>query len=569
MNRDCAGSEYQPVRASTAQGSGRWHGIGRNWGWRGAYWMGMHVRFETGGRERRALRNAPSWAPSVRRAAAVVGAAAACSLFAGSALAQDDPPRNELQEALDRRADSTRLQERAVAAFEAGDVDAAIALLQEQLALEPANALAMYNLACVRCVNGEREESLELLKSAIEHGFVDFEQMRRDPNLVDLRETDLFQQILAQRTPILDAAGNAHFEGVQGKYGRKYVYDVDDALKVNFASAYDQTTLDAAKVELRQITDWALEELFTDLNEPPMRKVDPWVVVVLPSERDFRAWAIATHGPASVTSEFSRIGGAYNHNRKELVAMDLGGTLRHEFLHVLHWRSNMRLAQGHPVWIQEGLCSLVEDYDMRRGKLVPVASWRTNTVINQNRGRRVMDIAELAKMDRHTFNNRQPLANYAVARAVFLYLYQRGMLSEWYQHYTANYLEDPSGVAAIEAVLGKPIDEVQDDFEDWIGGLDRVAEASSDGRVKGLEVTLGVEVDPGQGEGPIVTRVNGQARSSGIRPRDVITAINGRPTRDMNDFVRVLSAYRALEKVELSVRRRAAHLTLEAMVVGK
>ncbi len=485
------------------------------------------------------------------------------------AVAQDDPPKNELQEALDRRAESSRLQERAVAAFEAGDIEAAVLLLTEQLALEPGNALAMYNLACVRCVGGEREMALDLLKSAIEHGFVDFEQMRRDPNLVDLHETELFKGILAQRRPILDAAGEMQFEGVRGKYGSRYVYGKDEELKVNFASAYDETTLEAAKIELRQISEWALEELFTELNEPAMREVDPWVVVVLPSERDFRVWAIATYGPASVNGEFRRIGGAYNHGRKELVAMDLGGTLRHEFLHVLHWRSNMRLAQGHPVWIQEGLCSLVEDYEMVRGRLVPVASWRTNTVKNLNRIGRVMDITDLAVMDRNRFNNSSPLANYATARAVFLFLQERRLLSEWYRHYTANYGDDPTGVASIEAVFGKGIDGVQEDFEDWIAGLDRVAEACSVGLVGCRVVWIVIVFYPGKGEGPIVSRLGRAARSSGLRPRDVITAIEGRPTRDMNDFVRVLSAYRSGERVELSVHRRQAHMTLEAMVVGK
>ncbi len=485
------------------------------------------------------------------------------------AVAQDDGPTSELKEALERREQSARLQERAVAAFESGDIEAAIALLEEQLELEPANALAMYNLACVRCVGGDKDAAMEMLKRAIEHGFVDFEQMRRDPNLMDLHETELFRQILAQRRPILDAAGEMQFEVVRGKYGKAYAYDKDDSLRVNFASAYDQTTLDAAKVELRRISEWALEELFTGLNEPAMREVDPWVVVVLPSERDFRAWAIAMYGPASVTGEFSRIGGAYNHGRKELVAMDLGGTLRHEFLHVLHWRSNMRRAQGHPVWIQEGLCSLVEDYEMRSGRLVPVPSWRTNTVKNLGRTGRVMEITDLAGLDRHAFNNRRPLANYAMARAVFLYLYQRGLLTEWYAHYTAHFEEDLTGVAAIEAVAGKAIGEVQEDFEDWVAGLAYVAEASSDGLVRYLDVGLGVEVDPGKGEGPIVTRVSRLARVSGLRPRDVVTAINGRPTRDMNDFVRVLSAYRSGERVEVSVRRRAEHMTMEVMVVGK
>lgn len=483
-------------------------------------------------------------------------------------VAQQDPAA-DLNEAIQRRLEASRLQARAVAAFSAGDIDAARSLLEQQLELEPGNPLALYNLACVQCVGGDRDAALATLQRAIEHGFVDFEQMRRDPNLVDLHETDLFQQVLANRTPILDAAGNLRFEEAKKKYGPRYVYERDEDLKLSFACAYDEQTLAQAREELRRIADWALSEVFTDLRDPPMREVDPWVLVVLPSERDFRRWAIMRYGPAAVTSDFHRIGGSYSHDAKELVAMDLGGTLRHEFLHVLHWRSNMRQAQGHPVWIQEGLCSLVEDYDMKGGRLVPAPSWRTNMVKRLERSRRLMPIADLARVDRETFNNERPLAHYGLARAVFLYLYQRGVLGDWYAHYTAHFAEDPTGIEAIEFVLGMSIDEVQDDFRRWVALLDEAPEARSDGTIGGLDVSLGVQVDPGKGEGPIVTGVSREARAGGLRVRDVITAIEGRPVRDMNDFVRILADYRAGQTVRVRVHRRRAHMELEVRVVAR
>jgi len=480
-----------------------------------------------------------------------------------------DPPKNALQEALDRRAESSRLQAQAVAAFEAGDIDAALTLLNRQLELEPDNPLALYNLACVRCVRGDRDEAITLLRSAIERGFVDFEQMRRDPNLAALHDSEMFQQILANRTPILDAAGNMHFDVVKDKYRKGYVYDRDEDLHLTFACAYDKGTLEQAIDELHLLSDWAIDELFTSLADPPMREADPWVVVVLPTERDFRAWAIATYGPAAVTSEFSRIGGSYHHQRKELVAMDLGGTLRHEFLHVLHWRDNMRHGQLHPTWIQEGLCSLVEDYDVVDGHLVPVPSWRTNTVKRLARTNRIIDLTKLANMDHNTFNTRRPLANYAVARSFFLYLYQRHLLSPWYANYVEHYADDPTGIASIEAVTEMDIASIQRDFRDWAIALPQVAEARSDGSVSGLTTSLGVEVDPGRGEGPIITRVTAIARNAGLRPRDIITSIDSRPTRDMNDFVRVLSSYRPAQHVSVHVRRRSISLDIDVPVQGK
>ena len=97
----------------------------------------------------------------------------------------------------------------------------------------------------------------------------------------------------------------------------------------------------------------------------------PASIVVLPSKRDFTTWLIVTFGPAARTG-FSTIGGSYIHEKKELVSQDLGSTLRHEFFHVLHWRSMIRLAQDHPIWIQEGLY----DNDYVRTHTVGFDAWK-------------------------------------------------------------------------------------------------------------------------------------------------------------------------------------------------
>src|SRR5690606_4633408 len=83
---------------------------------------------------------------------------------------------------------------------------------------------------------------------------------------------------------------------------------------------------------------------------------DPWVIVFLPMPRDYARWAMGKFGPG-----WRQVGGSYSDDEKMLVTQDLGGTLRHEFWHVLHWRDQRRRGQLHPIWIMEGLCSLVED----------------------------------------------------------------------------------------------------------------------------------------------------------------------------------------------------------------
>ena len=69
---------------------------------------------------------------------------------------------------------------RAAVAHEAGDRDAAIAILEEPLAERPRDPVLNYDLACFESLAGRREAALEHLRVALE----------ADPSLVDHARTD-------------------------------------------------------------------------------------------------------------------------------------------------------------------------------------------------------------------------------------------------------------------------------------------------------------------------------------------------------------------------------------------
>jgi tetratricopeptide (TPR) repeat protein len=56
---------------------------------------------------------------------------------------------------------------------------------------------AWYNLAAGAAIEGHREEPLEMLKKAFEHGYVDVEAARADDDLESLRGDSRFEAILA------------------------------------------------------------------------------------------------------------------------------------------------------------------------------------------------------------------------------------------------------------------------------------------------------------------------------------------------------------------------------------
>lgn len=454
----------------------------------------------------------------------------------------------------------------ATEAFAAGDLDAAAEALAGLIEWEPGNFVHRYNLACIRSRQGESEAAAELLLQAAELGFSDVRLLRNDPSLANARKTTTVRSMLENWGKILDRRVETDLERARERYGSRYWYIKDPELRIAYVCAYDQQTLEEVQQELREVHRWAMESVFakTDAADRLVNPDDPWVLVVLPNQRDFRAWAVATYGAAA--RNFNQaIGGHYSHDEKQLVTMDLGATLRHEFMHVLHWRSNTHRGQIHPVWVQEGLCSLIEDYDRDdNGDLVPVESWRTNQALFLAKTGHLLHIKDLCTMPRDRFTSSRPLARYAQARALFLFISREGKLAEWYAHFSEHFRDDPTGVASIEAVLDGTLDQIDERYAAFCRALPEVPE-----EVKRGMPSLGIEIDStGTGEGLRISAHVRRNTAGDLKLGDIITHIDDRPVRDYWELVRVLTSYEPGETVTVRYRRVRLHretdLTLRA-----
>ena len=300
---------------------------------------------------------------------------------------------------------------------------------------------------------------------------------------------------------------------------------------------------------------------FTHAND----NLDPWVILVLPSTDGFDLWATQTFGVAS-RGVGASVGGAYDHDRKRLVCGDLGATLRHEYVHVLHWRRMSRSGQTDPLWVQEGIATLVETVDLdSTGNLDPRPDWRTNIAGRLARAHRLMPLKKLTGLDFERFGSSRPLANYAVARSVFLWLYDLGVLPRFFEVLDETRTQDPTGLLAVARTAGVEPDKLDEAFGDWVLGLPIVAETGRD-----LTATLGVDVQVGPGDGLEVVSLTPEARRrTGLATGAVITAIDARPTRDMHELIRVLSTYQPGQTVTISYRRGTVHSTTRAELVRR
>jgi len=94
----------------------------------------------------------------------------------------------------------------AVALARDGRTDEALEWAARAEALDPQDAVALYNLACVACVCGDAESGLRYLESAITHGYPHLSWIENDADLAALRADPRFEGVVA---PLRGAAARA------------------------------------------------------------------------------------------------------------------------------------------------------------------------------------------------------------------------------------------------------------------------------------------------------------------------------------------------------------------------
>lgn len=508
--------------------------------------------------------SAPDGVPSERRVrgarrgyrrrlcCGVVAGLLACAAAAPWSVAQSAEPSEQRQ--VEPRT-TAELEDAAIEAFAAGRYDEAERWLRRSLELDPDNFVPHYNLACVHAARGELEHAEASLDRAIELGFVDLRQLQNDPHLAPLRGRPRFERVVSAWSAVLDAHGETQRDGARELFGAGYTVSRDEALRLSYVSSYTETSTAEARAEIEGVLRWAHEHVFSGVHEAAAHADDPWAMVILPTQEHFAAWAVRTYG-RSARQNLTAIGGHYSHDAKELWAADLGPTLRHEAFHIAHWRSSTRLGQWHAIWMQEGLASLLESIEPGEAGIASLAPcWRTNQARFMARAARLIPLENFCTMPRERFTAGRPLAHYAQARALFLWLHERGLLREFYRAYTEGYAADPSGYAALCAVAGQSGRELDRAFRAWAADLPSVPEEIREG-----SPSLGIDIEAlSAGEGLRVTGFAPRRVAGGLRMGDVITHVNGLPVRDYYELVRRLSGCEVNAPVEVRFRRGREH----------
>ena len=99
----------------------------------------------------------------------------------------------------------TTLERQIISAFDRDDVKRALSLIDRYLKYWPRDSDMIYNAACAHALLNEREEAADRLYEAVRAGFRDFDHMEHDPDLVSIRDHDVFLAILEARDRVAES----------------------------------------------------------------------------------------------------------------------------------------------------------------------------------------------------------------------------------------------------------------------------------------------------------------------------------------------------------------------------
>lgn len=342
------------------------------------------------------------------------------------------------------------LDARIYESLRANDNHVAAELIEQHLEAHPADATMLYNAACVECRLGALDRGAAYFIKAVKSGFTDISHARRDPDLRALREHAVFRAIVDARTAADEMLARRRMEAWRRRFGDEgYRYEIDTPHRLLYVSALD----DARHAEVSDMLARQADQMQATLFPGPRDHV----LVVIPNSTDAHELITRRH-----------VTGLYNHRRRELVTLGHPRAMRHELAHAAHHGHMDAVGQDHPLWIQEGIASLYEDYEFEDdGTVRFLPNDRTGQAKTLAVNGWLMPWPELATLRPSSMGD-EAYRVYPELRSIFRFIAERGRLASWYHAYVAGFDDDPSGLTAIEQAFGQPLAAVEAAWRRWL-----------------------------------------------------------------------------------------------------
>ncbi|MSR28208.1 MAG: PDZ domain-containing protein [Phycisphaerales bacterium] len=461
--------------------------------------------------------------------------------------------------------------ERTVARLLASDrAPEAAAVLEEFLKTNPADPQILFDASRVSARMGDPRRSASYAIEALRAGWMDDKALDEHPDLASARGHESWEQVVKIRLdlratgPAPDPArvpGSTREECELGPSATARTslsawldrfgggrYRIEPAARLNLlvASSIDREGLDRTLAMLAKLADALTQTLLE-------RTPEQAVLLVIATPTDAQAYF-----------KDPQQAGLYEHRLRQLVVRDTGSTLRHEYTHAIHHGHMERLGQRHPLWIQEALATLFEDWERGpNNEVVLKPNLRTNEAYELVRKRKDLPWTEFVALDDAAFMT-AAVDHYAQARSMLLYAAEMGKLQEWYRALTKGFGTDPTGRRALEQVFSAPIGRIEEQWRAWVMDRGKIDATLADGDgVMGISVSGvadGVHIDSVQAGGP--------AQRAGLREGDVIVQIDATEIRSAGDFLVASARRNAGESLAVRFRRGQIYGTIQVRLAS-
>ena len=415
----------------------------------------------------------------------------------------------------------------------------------------------LYNDACALAQLGRGSEAERQLLAAVKAGFRQFELMEQDEDLEPIRASDTYEAIMEARERLLgDEAQRAPRKGDpaprgvpaprleprnspdpisawRNAHGDKYRYDRDEDGGLAYATYLEESSHERMKAMLAELERHLIKAYFEKAPSTPVL-----IAIVRPSD-------------AKKYLEREEIKGMYLHDERRLVARDVGQSLQHEFVHLLHFAHMERTGQRHPIWIQEGLASLYENYTLNAdGSAEFQPNVRFNFARRQVTSKSAKPWKSLIALSGADFMEDAERL-YPQVRAIFEFFAREGKLDAFYRALVATWRTDPDGAAAIERAFGEPMSTVEERWKKWM-----ISRGAIDDTIRSRDASLGlVAADAGDGVKVKQFVLKSAAKAAGLRVGDIIFSIDGVPVRNHEELTLAVARLKVGVSIRVEYRR--------------
>ncbi len=121
-----------------------------------------------------------------------------------------------------------------------------------------------------------------------------------------------------------------------------------------------------------------------------------------------------------------------------------------------------------PSWFNEGIASLNEKSSFKNDELTGQFSWRIISLRNALSNNSYTGLRQLMESNDDELYGKRSSFYYAQARYLLMNLQKKGLLYDYYKSFRDTYAKDNTGISQIEAVWGKNLDEIDNEYLQYI-----------------------------------------------------------------------------------------------------